>query len=145
MSAKSSLFAKIRDAALALGRSERTAKRKARLLSSASFSEFTRLTPERNVKLGLSPKARHYVLKLSLIHIYRVASDLFEAETQTTRQNNTVRSSHKARNHIHDHPKLSHNYCESVSVGYRRYILSRQPRVVQGSPECVRVGRLCLS
>ena len=63
MSAKSSFFAKIRAAALALGRSERTATRKARLLASASFSDFTRLTPEQNVKLGLSPKARHYVLK----------------------------------------------------------------------------------
>lgn len=37
--------------------------RKARLLNSASFAEFMRLTPEQNVKLGLSPKARHYVLK----------------------------------------------------------------------------------
>jgi len=63
MSAKSSFFAKIRAAALALGRSERTATRKARLLASASFSDFTRLTPEQNVKLGYSPKARHYVLK----------------------------------------------------------------------------------
>ena len=54
---------KIRAAALSLGRSERTATSKARLLSSASFSDFTRLTPEQNVKLGLSPKARHYVLK----------------------------------------------------------------------------------
>jgi hypothetical protein len=62
MSARS-LFAKIRAAALALGRSERTATRKARLLASASFFDFTRLTPEQNVKLGLSPKARHYVLK----------------------------------------------------------------------------------
>src|SRR5580658_5336564 len=59
----SSLFTKIRAAALALGRSERTATRKARLLASASLSDFTRLTPEQNVKLGLSPKARHYVLK----------------------------------------------------------------------------------
>jgi hypothetical protein len=63
MSARSSLFAKIRTAGLALGRSERTAARKARLLESASFSDFTRLTPEQNVKLGLSPKARHYALK----------------------------------------------------------------------------------
>ena len=63
MSAKPSLFAKIRAAVLALGRSERTATRKARLLASASFSDFMRLTPEQNVKLGLSPKARHYVLK----------------------------------------------------------------------------------
>ena len=50
-------------AALALGRSERTATRKARRLETASFGEFRRLTPEQNVKLGLSPKARHYVLK----------------------------------------------------------------------------------
>jgi hypothetical protein len=63
MSARSSLFAKIRTAALALGRSERTATRKARLLASASFSDFVRLTPEQNAKLGLSPKARHYVLR----------------------------------------------------------------------------------
>jgi hypothetical protein len=63
MSARPSLFAKIRNALVALGRSERTATRKARLLRSASFADFVRLTPERNVKLGLSPKARHYVLK----------------------------------------------------------------------------------
>jgi hypothetical protein len=63
MSARPSLFTKIRAAALALGRSERTARRKARLLSSASYSDFVRLTPGQNVKLGLSPKARHYALK----------------------------------------------------------------------------------
>ena len=62
-SPRSSLFAKIRAAALALGPSERTATRKARLLASASYSEFRRLTPEQNVKQGRSPKARHYVLK----------------------------------------------------------------------------------
>ena len=62
MSAKS-LFAKIRDAALALGQSGRTATRKAHLLESASFTDFKRLTPEQNVKLGLSRKPRHYVLK----------------------------------------------------------------------------------
>ena len=63
MSARSSLFAKIRAAALALGRSERTATRKARLLDSASYANFVRLTPEQNVRLGLLPKARHYALK----------------------------------------------------------------------------------
>ena len=63
MSARSSLFAKIRATALALGRSERTATRKARLLESASYANFVRLSPEQNVKLGLSPKARHYILK----------------------------------------------------------------------------------
>jgi hypothetical protein len=62
MSAKS-LFTKIRSAMLALGRSERAATRKARLLSGASFADFVRLTPEQNAKLGLSPKARHYALK----------------------------------------------------------------------------------
>jgi hypothetical protein len=63
MTAKRSLFAKIRDAALGLGQSRRTATRKARLLESAPFAGFKRLTPEQNIKLGLSPKARHYVLK----------------------------------------------------------------------------------
>ena len=63
MSANSSLFAKIRHALVSVGRSERTATRKARLLESASFADFVRLTPEQNVKLGLSRKARHYVLK----------------------------------------------------------------------------------
>jgi hypothetical protein len=58
-----SLFAKIRDAALALGQSKRTATRKARLVEGASFADFVRLTPEQNVKLGLSGKARHYVPK----------------------------------------------------------------------------------
>ena len=64
MSAKDSLFTKIRNAALALGRSEQTATRKARLLSRASYADFVRLSPvQKNVKLGLSPKARHYALK----------------------------------------------------------------------------------
>jgi hypothetical protein len=63
MSVKQSLFAKIRSAMLALGRSERAATRKARLLSSASYSDFIRLTPEQNVNFGLSSKARHYALK----------------------------------------------------------------------------------
>jgi hypothetical protein len=63
VSARSSLFARVRAAVLALGRSDRSATRKARLLESASFSDFTRLTPEQNVKLGLSPMARHYALK----------------------------------------------------------------------------------
>jgi hypothetical protein len=63
MSAKPSVFAKIRAAVLALGQSERTATRKARLLETASFSDFKRLSPGQNVRLGLSPKARRYVLK----------------------------------------------------------------------------------
>lgn len=58
-----SLFGRIRDALLARGRSRRTATRKARLLSSASFADFVRLAPEQNIKQGRSPKARHYVLK----------------------------------------------------------------------------------
>ena len=63
MTAKTSLFTKIRAAALASGQSKRTATRKAQLLETASFADFVRLTPEQNVKLGLSRKARHYVLK----------------------------------------------------------------------------------
>jgi hypothetical protein len=63
MSAKPSVFAKIRAAVLAFGQSERTATRKAWLLETASFSDFKRLSPEQNVRLGLSPKARRYVLK----------------------------------------------------------------------------------
>ena len=63
MTSKTSVFTKIRDAVLAIGRSERTASRKARLLSSASFSDFVRLSPKQNARVGLSPKARHYALK----------------------------------------------------------------------------------
>jgi hypothetical protein len=63
MTSKPSLFAKVRDALVAVGRSERTAARKARRLEAAPFADFVRLTPEQNVKLGLSRKARHYVLK----------------------------------------------------------------------------------
>ena len=63
MSARSSLFARVRATVLALGQSVRSATRKARLLERASYSDFSRLTPEQNVKLGLSPKARHYALK----------------------------------------------------------------------------------
>jgi hypothetical protein len=40
-----------------------TQARATRQLSKAPRSEFKRLTPKQNVKLGLSPKARHYVLK----------------------------------------------------------------------------------
>src|SRR5580692_9152604 len=63
MTARRSLFAKIRADVLALGRSERTAGHKARLLSSASYSDFIRLKPQQNVKLGHSLKARRYALK----------------------------------------------------------------------------------
>jgi len=63
MTAKTSLFTKILAAALENGVSERTATRKAQLLESASFADFVRLTPEQNVKLGFSRKARRYVLK----------------------------------------------------------------------------------
>jgi hypothetical protein len=63
MTVRGSLFVKIRAGVLALGRSKRTAVREARLLSSASYSDFVRLTPEQNAKLSLSPKARHYTLK----------------------------------------------------------------------------------
>jgi hypothetical protein len=59
----SSLFAKIRNALVSVGRSERAAGRTARLIEGASFANFVRLTPEQNVKLGLSRKARHYVPK----------------------------------------------------------------------------------
>jgi hypothetical protein len=59
----SALFTKIRNALVSVGRSERTATRKGRRLVAAPFADFVRLTPEQNVKLGLSRKARHYVLK----------------------------------------------------------------------------------
>jgi hypothetical protein len=58
-----SLFAKIRDVLVSVGRSERTATRKAGLIEAASFADFVRLTPEQNIKLGLSRNARHYALK----------------------------------------------------------------------------------
>ena len=35
----------------------------ARLLSGAAFTDFVKLTPEQNVKLGFSPTAEHYVRK----------------------------------------------------------------------------------
>src|SRR5262249_21817999 len=63
MTAKTSVFAKIRAAALANGRSKRTATRHARLIEAASFADLVRLTPEQNVKLGYSRKARRYVRK----------------------------------------------------------------------------------
>ena len=37
--------------------------RSAKKLATAPYSQFVRLTPEQNVKLGLSPTARHYSLK----------------------------------------------------------------------------------
>ena len=63
MTSKTSLFTKIRAVLLALGQSEQKAALTGRLLSSATYSNFVRLTPEQNVKLGLSPRARHYALK----------------------------------------------------------------------------------
>jgi hypothetical protein len=71
----SSLISKIRN----------TATRKARLLESASSAEFVRLKPGQNVKLGLSPKARHYVLK----NIKRVTK---ATPTITARQFQTKRA-----------------------------------------------------
>jgi hypothetical protein len=68
MSAKSSLLSRIRATLLARGKSERAAGRSARLLSSASFADFVRLTPAQNAKLGLTPKARHYALKGARIY-----------------------------------------------------------------------------
>ncbi len=46
------------------GKKTRAAKQAyaAKKLAQASRSEFRRLSPEENVKLGFSPKARHYVL-----------------------------------------------------------------------------------
>jgi hypothetical protein len=61
MTSRTSFFSKLLNAALGHGRSRRTAARKARLLESLSWSSFVRATPEQNVKLGFSPKARRYV------------------------------------------------------------------------------------
>jgi hypothetical protein len=59
--AKSS-FGRIRGEQVKSGRSERPS-RQPRLFATAARSAFKRLTPQQNVKLGFSPKARHYVLK----------------------------------------------------------------------------------
>jgi hypothetical protein len=83
MSAKQSVFAKILSAMLALGRSDRAATRKARLLSSASFADFVRLTPAQNVKLGLSPKARHYALRGA--HIAKATPTISARQLETKR------------------------------------------------------------
>ena len=63
MTARTPLFTKILDAALARGLPKPTATRKARLLETASFADFVRLTPEQNVEQGFSRKARRYALK----------------------------------------------------------------------------------
>ena len=62
MSAKSSLYAKVRDAALSLGRSDRNATRKARLLESASFSNSRGSRLNRTSSSASRRKVRHYVL-----------------------------------------------------------------------------------
>jgi hypothetical protein len=87
MTAKTSLFTKIRDAALASGLSKRTATRKARLLESATFTDFVRLTPEQNVKLGFSRKARHYVPK-NVKHVTKATPTISarQFETKKTRE-----------------------------------------------------------
>jgi hypothetical protein len=61
MTSRTSFFSKLLNAALGRGQSRQTAARKARLLESLSWSSFVRATPEQNVKLGFSPKARRYV------------------------------------------------------------------------------------
>jgi hypothetical protein len=84
MSARSSLFANVRDAALTLGQSERTATRKARLLESAAFADFRRLAPAENVKLDLSPKARHYVLA-TIKRVTKATSTISARQFETKR------------------------------------------------------------
>jgi hypothetical protein len=85
MSARTSLFARVRAAVLALGQSDRSATRKARLLESASFPDFTRLTPEQNVKLGFSPKARHYAVKGTRISKATATISARQLETKRAR------------------------------------------------------------
>ncbi len=51
----SSLFTKNRNATLALGKTERTAVQRPLSFHAASFTNFVRLTPQQNAKLGLSP------------------------------------------------------------------------------------------
>jgi hypothetical protein len=86
MTAKTSLFTKIRDAVLASGQSERTATRKARLLESASFADFARLAPAKNVKLGFSRKARRYVLKDERVTEATLTISARQYETKRTRE-----------------------------------------------------------
>ena len=63
MTSQSSLFTRIRNAALALGRSERAGVSQGASSVKRIVTDFIRLTPEQNVKVGLSPKARHYALR----------------------------------------------------------------------------------
>jgi hypothetical protein len=86
MTAKTSPFAKIRAAAIANGQSKQTATRKARLLESASSVDFVRLTPEQNVKLGLSRKARHYDLKDERVTEATLTISAPQFETKRTRE-----------------------------------------------------------
>ena len=86
MTAKTSLFTKILAAALENGVSERTATRKAQLLESASFADFVRLTPEQNVKLGFSRKARRYALKNARVTKATPTISARQHETKRTRE-----------------------------------------------------------
>ena len=86
MTAKRSLFTKIRAAVIALGQSMRTATHKARLVEAASFADFVRLTPEQNVEQGFSRKARRYALKNERVTEETLTISARQHETKRTQE-----------------------------------------------------------
>ena len=56
------IFDRVYGFVASLGRNESAAKRKARQISEANFTEFRRLSPSELKKIGHTPKSRHYVL-----------------------------------------------------------------------------------
>ena len=86
MTAKTSLFTKILATALASGLPKPTATRKARLLETASFADFVRLTPEQNVEQGFSRKARRYALKNERVTEETLTISARQHETKRTQE-----------------------------------------------------------
>jgi hypothetical protein len=126
MSPRSSLSAKVRAAMLALGRSERSATRKGRLLSSASYSDFVRLTPEQNVKLGLSPKARHYALRGS--RVTRITPTISARQLETKRSTELFGLTPEKATQARRHGAISYTSAD------------QRERVAKAATRCTRAG-----
>jgi hypothetical protein len=141
MSASLSVLAKVRDAMLALGRSERAAVRKARLLSSASFSDFVRLTPQQNGKFGLSPKARHYVLKGA--RITKATPTISARQFETKRASELFGLTPERATQARRHDAISYVQPTSVSASPKLRLPAKRIKSSQPSRRCGRLARLC--
>jgi hypothetical protein len=136
---KSSLLSRIRATLLALGKSERAAGRSARLLSSASFADFVRLTPAQNAKLGLTPKARHYALKGA--RIYKATPTISARQFEIKRASELFGVTPEKATHARRHGAISYVSPDQRDESRRPRLPARRTTSSQPSKSCGRPAR----